>query len=214
MPACVQADHVGDEALIKAALASGVGAVLADGSRRPWDANVALGRGAVQLAPANVGVEAELGHIEGSEDIAWAAAAGAFTDPAEAAAFVRATGVDCLAVSIGNVHGTYASTPNLDWNRLEQIRDEVGDLPLSLHGASGLAPGDIRRAISRGVCKVNVNTELRRRYFDLLTARLPEFAEGLRLIDLQAALVSAVAEASGPLIELFKSPAEGAADEA
>ena len=85
MPACVQADHVGDEALIKAALASGVGAVLADGSRRPWDANVALARGAVQLAPANVGVEAELGHIEGSEDIAWAAAAGAFTDPAKAA---------------------------------------------------------------------------------------------------------------------------------
>ena len=211
--ACVQADHVRDEDLIKAALASGVGAVLADGSQRPWDANTALARRAVELAPANVGVEAELGHIEGSEDIAAAAAAGAFTDPAEAAAFVRATGVDCLAVSIGNVHGAYASEPNLDWKRLEQIRDEVGDVPLSLHGASGLPPSDIRRAISLGVCKVNVNTELRRRYFDLLTTRLPELADGLRLIDLQAALVSAVAEASGALLELFSPQAEHAADE-
>ena len=213
VPACVQADHVADEGLLKAAFASGVGAVLADGSRLPWEANATLAGRAVKLAPANVGVEAELGRIEGSEDIAAAAAAGAFTDPDEVAAFVRATGVDCLAVSIGNVHGTYASVPDLDWNRLEQIRDEVGSLPLSLHGASGLPPGDIRRAISLGVCKVNVNTELRRCYFDLLTSRLPELAEGLRLIDLQAALVSAVAEASEALLELFSPPAEQAATE-
>jgi len=203
VPACIQIDHVSDPELIRAALVSGAGAVLADGSRLPVDENAALVRAAVDAAAPGVGVETELGHIEGSEDVAAAAAAGALTDPDEAAEFAARTGADCLAVSIGNVHGAYAAPPQLDWQRLEQIRESVGDLPLSLHGASGLQADDLRRAIGLGICKVNVNTELRRRYLDEVAARLPDVVPGLRLLDLQNAVVEAVAEAAGETMDLL-----------
>ena len=203
VPACVQVDHVADAALVRAALTAGVGAVLADGSRLPTDENAAFVRDAVEAAPAGIGVEAELGHVEGGEDVAAAAAAGALTDPDEAAAFVRSTGADCLAVSIGNVHGTYAAPPRLEWDRLVRIRERVGDVPLSLHGASGLPAADVRRAVSLGVCKVNVNTELRRRYLDELRERLPEVLPGLRLGELERAVVDAVAGAAADVLELL-----------
>jgi tagatose 1,6-diphosphate aldolase GatY/KbaY len=90
----------------------------------------------------------------------------ALTDPAEAAAFVRSSGVDCLAVSIGNIHGHYTGAPVLDWERLERLR--VAGAPLALHGASGLPDADVSRAVSSGIAKVNVNTELRAAYFDAL----------------------------------------------
>jgi tagatose 1,6-diphosphate aldolase GatY/KbaY len=199
---CVQIDHVSDPGLIQTALVAGVGAVPADGSQLPLDENAALVRRAAEAA-AGVGIEAELGHIQGGEDVATAAAAGAFTDPNEAAAFAEATGADCLAVSIGNVHGTYAATPRLDWDRLERIRERVGDLPLSLHGASGLPPADVRRAISLGICKVNVNTEIRRRYLSELSTRLPAVLPGLRLLDLEVAVIAAVAEAAAEMLDLL-----------
>jgi len=201
--ACVQIDHVRDPGLIASALAAGVGAVLADGSGLPLDENAALVRRAVAAAPQGVGIEAELGRIQGGEDVAAAVAAGAFTDPAEAAAFAELTGADCLAVSIGNVHGTYAATPRLDWERLERIRERVGDLPLSLHGASGLPPADVRRAISLGICKVNVNTEIRRRYLSELSASLPAVLPGLRLLELELAVIAAVADAVAELLDLL-----------
>jgi len=157
----------------------------------------------VTSAEVPAGVEAELGHVEGGEDVALAAAAGALTDPDEAAEFARATGADCLAVSIGNVHGSYAGYPRLDWTRLRRIRARLDGLPLSLHGASGLKPEHIRRAIDLGICKVNVNTELRRRYLSELTAQLPGAADGLNVLDLQAALVDAMTEASGAVIDLL-----------
>ena len=111
---------------------------MADGSRLPDDENLAFTTAVAQeLRPLGIAVEAELGRVEGDEDLAALAAAGALTDPDEAAAFVRSSGVDCLAVSIGNVHGHYASTPALDWERLERLRG--AGAPLSLHGASGAA---------------------------------------------------------------------------
>ncbi|TML68140.1 MAG: class II fructose-bisphosphate aldolase [Actinobacteria bacterium] len=206
VPACVQLDHVAEPLLVDSALAAGVGAVLVDGSHLSHEENTALVRRAVETAPRGVGVEAELGHIEGGEDVAVAAAAGAFTDPDEAADFVGETGTDCLAVSIGNVHGSYASPPSLDWERLERIRERVGDLPLALHGASGLPPEDVRRAVSLGICKVNVNTELRRRYLHQLSDRLPDALQGLRLLELEQALVAAVAEAAGETLDLLGPP--------
>lgn len=204
VPACVQLDHASDPHVLRAAIAAGVGAVMADGSRLPTPGNAELVRRVRDAAAAaGVGVEAELGHVEGGEDVAAAAAAGALTDPDEAAAFVAATGADCLAVSIGNVHGRYASPPALDWERLERIRDRVGATPLSLHGASGLPDADVRRAIALGVRKVNVNTELRGRYLDELERRLPEVREELRLLELEAAVVAAVAETAGAKLDLL-----------
>jgi ketose-bisphosphate aldolase len=193
VPACVQLDHVAERATIARALADGAGAVMADGSRLPYEGNASLVQDVRALADGRAGVEAELGHVEGGEDVAAATAAGALTDPEEAARYVEETGADCLAVSIGNVHGRYAAPPSLDWRRLERIRELV-DVPLSLHGASGLPDDAVRRAVAAGVCKVNVNTELRERVFAELERRVPETAPGLRLLDLEAALVDAVAE--------------------
>jgi len=191
VPVCVQLDHVADDALVDEALAGGIGAVMADGSKLPEDENASF-VAAVRRRAGVAGVEAELGHIEGGEDVAAATAAGALTDPRAAGAFVAATGCDCLAVSIGNVHGHYAAPPQLDWDRLAAIREHV-HVPLSLHGASGLPDDDVRRAIALGISKVNVNTELRERYLAQLEAGLPAARDGLRLLALQAGVGDAVA---------------------
>jgi tagatose 1,6-diphosphate aldolase GatY/KbaY len=193
-PACVQLDHADDPELISRAFALGVGAVLADGSRLSLDENVELVREAVLSGRASAGeVECELGGIAGDEDVAAAVAAGALTEPDEAARFVEQTGAACLAVSIGNVHGVYREPPDLDWPRLEAIRRQV-PVPLSLHGASGLSDEDVRRAISLGVVKVNVNTELRERYLEATAAGLAEARAGARVLELNAAQVEAIAE--------------------
>jgi ketose-bisphosphate aldolase len=203
VPACVQLDHVQDLELIRLALEAGAGAIMADGSRLPYEENIAFVKAAAaEAARHHACMEVELGHIEGGEDVTTAAEAGELTDPEQAADFVRSTGADCLAVSIGNVHGAYAAEPQLDWARLERIRELV-DAPLSLHGASGLPDGDVRRAVSLGICKVNVNAELRARYVAELERRLPEVHEGSNLLALNGALVGAVAEIVAAKLELL-----------
>jgi tagatose 1,6-diphosphate aldolase GatY/KbaY len=188
-PACVQLDHVSDLALVRRAFELGAGAAMADGSKLPFAENVELVREAARTGE----VEAELGGIEGDEDVAAAVAAGALTDPGEAAAFASQTGAACLAVSIGNVHGSYRDPPVLDWTRLEAIRAQT-EVPLSLHGASGLPDDDLRRAVSYGIAKVNVNTELRERYLAETGRRLAAVQEGARLLELNRAQAEAVAE--------------------
>jgi tagatose 1,6-diphosphate aldolase GatY/KbaY len=203
-PACVQLDHVSDVELIEAAFELGFGAVMADGSRLPFEGNAELVRTAVELARRAEGdVEAELGGIEGDEDVAAAVAAGALTDPDEAAALVERTGAACLAVSIGNVHGDYRQPPALDWPRLEAIRARVAG-PLSLHGASGLPDADVQRAISLGVAKINLNTELRHRYLETTAARLPAARDGANVIGLNRAQTEAVAEAVARKLETYE----------
>lgn len=183
IPACVQLDHVADLALIEKAFELGAGAAMVDAE----DADLAR-------AAATMGeVEVELGGIEGDEDVATAVAAGALTEPDEAARFVEETGAACFAVSIGNVHGTYREPPALDWERLEAIRERV-PIPLSLHGASGLSDDDVRTAVSLGIAKVNVNTELRERYLKATEARLSDVRDGARLLELNRAQTAAVAE--------------------
>jgi fructose-bisphosphate aldolase class II len=108
-----------------------------------------------------VPVEAELGRLVGVEDhVVVTEREQAMTDPDEAAEFVRQTGCDFLAVSIGNAHGFYKGDPELDFDRLQAIRDKV-DVPLVLHGASGILDHQIRTAVSLGICKINIDTELR-----------------------------------------------------
>ena len=149
VPVLIQLDHAGDRELIERAAAAGVDAVMADGSRLPYEQNLAFSAAVAQeLRPRGIAVEAELGRVEGDEDVAAQTAGGALTDPAEAAAFLRSSGVDCLAVSIGNVHGHYAGAPVLDWERLKQLRGagalgEVGALQ------EPRAPGDRRGAALR-----------------------------------------------------------------
>lgn len=210
VPVCVELDHAASLALIERALAGGVGAVMADGSRLPYEENVELARASVGLATARgAHVEVELGHVAGDEEVARAAATGSLTDPAQAADFVARSGAACLAVSIGNVHGHYAAEPELDLARLAGVRAEV-DVPLALHGASGLPAPLIRAAIDGGVLKINVNTELRAAVVDTLAAELPAAREGLRLLRLGAAACDAVAAAVAAKLALFEQLDPGA----
>jgi tagatose 1,6-diphosphate aldolase GatY/KbaY len=190
----VQLDHARDERLIELAVGCGVDAVMADGSKLPFEENLAFTRVvAASMRPRGVGVEAELGRVEGHEDEAGETLSGEMTGPDNAERFVDETGVDCLAVAVGNVHGHYSGTPNLDWRRLEEIRGRT-PAPLSLHGASGLPEGDLRRAVSLGVAKFNVNTELRAAYFGLLKDELINRAAALDLKSLGDGVVDAVQE--------------------
>lgn len=205
VPCCVQLDHAADLTMMEAALDAGVGALMADGSRLPFDGNAELVAAAVRIARRfGAGVEAELGHVAGDEELATAAARGALTDAAEAADFAERTGADCLAVSIGNVHGRYARPPELDWERLADIRRQIA-LPLSLHGASGLPDADLARAVRAGIRKVNVNTELRERWFEVLAERADALREGAQLLALNEELIGALALVAAAKLELLSS---------
>jgi len=190
--ACVQLDHVADLELIEAAFELGAGAVMADGSRSPFDDNVALALEAVELARRfGAGVEAELGHVAGGEDVAEATKAGGLTDPQQAQRFVELTDVDCLAISIGNVHGKYVGEPQLDWNLLDRVEATTA-APLSLHGASGLPDADLHRAVGAGIRKINANTELRGAYLRATRDALDAAEDGLRVLSLHDAQTASV----------------------
>jgi ketose-bisphosphate aldolase len=190
----VQLDHARDEPLIERAAGCGVDAVMADGSKLPFAKNLAFTRAvAGSMRPRGVGVEAELGLVEGHEDEAGETLSGAMTDPDEAEKFTGESGVDCLAVAVGNVHGHYSGVPKLDWRRLQEVRD-LSPVPLSLHGASGLPEEDLRRAVTLGVAKFNVNTELRAAYFRRLGEELGARAAKLNLKGLGDGVVEAVQE--------------------
>ncbi len=139
--------------------------MMIDGSRHPFAENVAICQQVVAAAhPVGVSVEGELGKIGGTEDdISVAEKDAMLADPDEVASFVEQTQVDCLAVAIGTAHGVYHGTPHLDFDRLSKISGLV-DIPLVLHGASGVGDEDIKRAVARGICKINIDTELRQAF--------------------------------------------------
>lgn len=205
VPVCLQLDHVSDLDLIAAALEAGIDVIMADGSKLPDEENVAFVRAAADLAAQHgASLEAELGRIEGDEEIARGVRPEGFTDPAAATAFVSATGVDCLAVSIGNVHGRYASPPNLDFELLAEL-DAAVPCALSLHGASGIPDPDVRRAIGLGVRKVNVNTELRERYFQTLAEQAPQLSEGSQVQALSESLAASISTTAEAKIEAMRA---------
>ena len=188
----VQLDHVKDGDLIDDAAAAGIDAVLADGSSMELADNVAFAAAMVERhRPAGVGFEGELGRIQGDEDRVSGAMAAGLTDPDDAERFVQQTGLDCLAVSIGNVHGTYREPPQLDWDRLAAIADRC-PVPLALHGASGLEATDVRRAVTMGVAKVNYNTELRAAYLEAVERGAPAARARLDLRQLHSSAIDAV----------------------
>jgi tagatose 1,6-diphosphate aldolase GatY/KbaY len=197
-PVCIQLDHVRELGPIAAVFELGAGAVMADGSRLGLEANAEF----VRTAARGGEVEAELGGIEGDEDVATAVAAGALTDPEEAAWLADRAQAVCLAVSIGNVHGAYRDPPALDWARLEEIRRRVS-IPLSLHGASGLPDDDLRRAIGLGISKINVNTELRACYLDVTAERVEGVREGARVLELNLAQAEAVADVVTAKLDIY-----------
>jgi tagatose 1,6-diphosphate aldolase GatY/KbaY len=206
VPVSVQLDHATDLDVIRAAFAAGGDSVLADGSALPVEANVELVQEAAEIARGHDGaVEAELGRVDGDEDLAdLQEAPGRLTEPAEVAGFVTAGGADVLAVSVGNRHGN-APRGGLDWPRLAAIAGQ-SPVPLALHGASRLAPPDRRRAIRAGVAKVNINTELRRAYFGAVDAGLAIHRPGFNLHALLADTRTAVGQAVSEVLDSLTTP--------
>lgn len=160
VPVAVHFDHAGSLDNIIRVMHNGFSSVMYDGSTLPYEENVKKSRETVRFARIfGASVEAELGHVGGGEGGTDDGADMLYTDPAQAADFVRETGVDCLAVSIGTVHGVYKVKPQLDISRLKQIKAKVS-VPLVLHGGSGLSDQDFRNCITGGISKVNIYTEI------------------------------------------------------
>lgn len=163
VPVVIHLDHGESYELAASALAAGYTSVMIDGSHVEYEENIALTKRVVQAAAEKgVPVEAELGKVGGKEDD-MDGGAGGYTVPEEALDFVTKTGVSSLAVAIGTAHGVYSGVPCLDVERLIAIRRLV-DIPLVLHGASGLSDEAVISCIKQGICKVNFATELRQAY--------------------------------------------------
>lgn len=175
MPIGVHLDHSTSQEDIQVALSAGVPSVMADGSHLDYEANITFVKSIVEKAKvADAIVEGELGRISGSEDgLTVDMIDKRMTDPEQAQDFVRKTGVSLLAVCIGNIHGKYPFPPYLDFDRLQSIRDAV-DVPLVLHGASGLGAALIKKSIELGICKFNINTEVRMAYLQALQETLAQ----------------------------------------
>lgn len=176
VPVALHLDHGNSFDLAVRAIREGYTSIMIDGSGSGFEENIDVTRRVVLVAaPNQIPVEAELGKVGGKEDDL-EAEADTNTDPAQAAEFVERTGISSLAVAIGTAHGFYVGTPVLDKERLSEIRKAV-DIPLVLHGASGLSDEDVIDCVKRGICKVNFATELRAAYTDAVKELLKEKPE-------------------------------------
>lgn len=203
-PVGVHLDHSRKLEEIRACIAAGYTSVMVDGSHLDFDANVALTRQVVEEGhAAGVWVEGELGALAGDEDVSRDPDPHVdTTDPDQAREFAEATGVDALAVAVGNVHGFSSRPIVLDLERLSRIH-EVCPVPLVLHGASGLPDDVITAAVRRGVAKVNVNAELRHAFFEAVTQSLHGASPGLDLTALLGPARAAVQRVAQQKIALL-----------
>ncbi len=161
MDVCLHLDHAEKYEEIVEAIEGGFSSVMVDGSRLPFGENAALTKKVVEFAHSRgIPVEAELGAVGRVDSTTIEGAHGnVFTDPAQAAEFVEKSGCDFLAVSIGNAHGMYPTAPVLDFDCLAKIRQSVS-IPLVLHGGSGTPEDQLKKAVSMGMAKVNVASEI------------------------------------------------------
>ncbi len=161
IPVVLHLDHGDSFELAMKAFRAGYTSIMIDGSRLLFEENVAVSRQTADAChAAGIPVEAELGKVGGKEDGLVVTGDSPYTDPKEAGVFVERTGVDALAVGIGTAHGFYKGEPHVDLERLSEIRAVV-DIPLVLHGTSGVPDETVAEAVKRGICKVNYATELR-----------------------------------------------------
>jgi len=173
VPVAVHYDHGITFETIMKALKYGVGSVMYDGAALSFDENIKISAEITRIAHAmGADAEAELGVVGGAEAGSHDDINEVLTDPAQARRFVQCTGCDFLAVAIGNAHGPYVKKPNLQIDRLMQINEAV-DVPLVLHGGSGISDEDFKLCIQNGICKINVATALQEKI--LKTANLSSY---------------------------------------
>ncbi|MFE4018240.1 class II fructose-bisphosphate aldolase [Streptomyces sp. NPDC059101] len=202
-PIAVHLDHLTDAELVHQGIAAGVGSVMVDASALPYEQNVATTAALTAWChERDAFVEAELGEVGGKDGVH---APGARTDPAEALAFVRATGVDALAVAVGSSHAMRERTAELDKDLIAALRTTL-PVPLVLHGSSGVPDDELRRAVAAGMTKINISTHL----VSVFTGSIR------RTLDADPALVDsrkyvkpareAVAQEAARLLEVLNTP--------
>lgn len=170
----IHLDHCDNFKTIKEAIDAGFTSVMIDGSALPYEENVALTKEVSEYAhQRGVSVEAELGSIALGDHSNEDSQEEKYTNPLQAKDFVDRTGVDCLAVSIGTVHGTYKGTPKISVERLKEIHALL-DIPLVLHGGSGTPVATIKECIANGICKININTEMSKNAVAAMYQRIQE----------------------------------------
>lgn len=158
VPVAIHLDHGSSFDKCKAAIDAGFTSVMIDASSQPFEENVAITKEVVAYAhERGVSVEAELGVVGGQEDDVIADGV-IYADPKECEELVKLTGVDCLAPALGSVHGPYKGEPKLGFKEMEEISQTI-NLPLVLHGGTGIPTEQIQKSISLGTAKINVNTE-------------------------------------------------------
>ncbi|OII59662.1 fructose-bisphosphate aldolase [Streptomyces sp. CC53] len=171
VPVAVHLDHAETRPLVREAVELGFTSVMFDASRLPYEENVAATRAVTAYCHrAGVWVEAELGEVGGKDG---AHAPGTRTDPDEARAFAEATAVDALAVAVGNSHAMPTRDAVLDFGLVTRLRDSL-DIPLVLHGSSGVCDADLVKAVAAGMTKVNISTRLNTLFTRTVRDRLEE----------------------------------------
>lgn len=158
VPVAIHLDHGSSFQKCKEAIDAGFTSVMIDASHHPFEENAEITKQVVEYAHKhNVSVEAELGTVGGQEDDIIADGV-IYADPEECKQLVEGTGIDCLAPALGSVHGPYKGEPDLGFKEMEEI-SQFCDVPLVLHGGTGIPTKDIQRSLSLGTAKINVNTE-------------------------------------------------------
>ncbi len=210
VPVAIHLDHGPSFEVVMQCLRSGFTSIMRDASKLPYAENVAEVRKVVEACHAvGVPVEAEIGKIGGAEEhVVVSEREALMSDPDECAQFAEDGGFDSLAVAIGNAHGFYKGDPKLDFERLEAIRARVS-IPLVLHGASGIPDAQITMAVERGVCKINIDTEIRNalvRSIQKYVAENPDQIDPRKVFGPAIKAMQAVVEGK---IEIFKSAGRG-----
>jgi len=158
VPVAIHLDHGSSFEKCKEAIDAGFTSVMIDASHHPFEENVETTKAVVEYAHSKgVSVEAELGTVGGQEDDVIADGV-IYADAQECKELVEKTGIDCLAPALGSVHGPYKGEPNLGFKEMEEIKN-LTNMPLVLHGGTGIPEADIKKSISLGTSKINVNTE-------------------------------------------------------
>ena len=215
VPVVIHLDHgLRKETCLKA-LKLGFSSIMYDCSTDPYDVNVEKVKEMADIAHSyGATIEAELGHVGDNEGSAEGSShmedpSRFYTDPKQAKDFVDKTGVDALAIAVGTAHGAYKLPPKLDFGRIETIAKTI-DIPLVLHGGSGLTDSDFKKAIEKGISKVNIFTDINIAAVEAEFSAFDNMNKGV--IDLIPAAVNAVKSAVIRKLELFGSVGKGGMD--
>jgi len=207
VPFCLHLDHSKELATIMKAIRAGFTSIMYDGSALPLNENIERSRKVVELAHlVGVSVEGELGYMNNEDGTSPGGLrlAEGYTTVAAAKEYTEQSGVDALAIAIGNAHGIYKGIPTLDFRRLEEIKRNI-KVPIVLHGSSGIPAASLHKAIALGVRKININTEVSTKGIQTARSFLADHLDkNTRFETLAKAAEDAMSQTVADYINLFK----------